>query len=114
VVSGTQSVLAQFEGTCDTYLGGGEHAVNLMDQDREQAGPGSGNQAVTGARLARAHAQAGDPEQACTLALAALSTGQALDSLSTRIELRRALRPLDRWPGRDDVAEVRHQITALA
>jgi Helix-turn-helix domain len=111
-------LLGQFQGTCDLYLGGWEQAIHFLGSShaahRAAAGSGSRHHGITGARLARAHAQAGDPEQACALALAALSTGQALDSLSTRIELRRTLRPLDRWPGRDDVAEVRHQITALA
>jgi hypothetical protein len=112
-IDDVQSALTQFEGTCDTYLGGGEHAINLMDQAREQTGPGSRNHAVTGARLARAYAQAGEPGRACALALDALNTGQVLDSMTTRTELHRALAPLNRWPGREDVAEVRHRINAL-
>ncbi len=112
-IADVPNALAQFEGTCDVYLGAGERAISLIGPVRCQAGTGSRNHAVTGARLARAHAQAGDPEQACALALAALETGQALDSWTTRIELRRALAPLGRWPGREDVAEVRHRVTAL-
>jgi hypothetical protein len=107
-------LMAQFRATCDVHLGGGEKAIPLLDICRAAYGPGSRHHGITGARLARAHAQASDPEQACALALAALSTSQALNSLSTHIELRRTLRPLDRWPGRDDVSQVRHQITALA
>jgi hypothetical protein len=106
--------LAQYEGTCDVYLGGGETAVPLIDSGRAPHGSGSRNHAITGARLARAYAQAGDPEQACAEAIEALGTGEVVDSLSTRVELRRALKPLDRWPGREDVAEVRHRIGALA
>jgi hypothetical protein len=39
--------------------------------------PGSRPHTIATARLARAHAQAGDPDQACTLALQAVDTGQA-------------------------------------
>jgi transcriptional regulator with XRE-family HTH domain len=106
--------LAQFRGTCDVYLGGGEHAIPLLESARTGAGPDSRRQAVNEARLARAYAQAGDPDRACALALDALDTGQALDSAMTRAELGRALAPLGRWPGREDVAEVRHRITTLA
>jgi hypothetical protein len=108
-----QALLAQLRATCDVHLGGGEKAIPLQESCRTLYGPGS-RHGITGARLARAHAQAGDPDQACALALAALSTGDAVDSLSTRVELRRALAPLNRWPARQDVTEVRHQITALA
>jgi hypothetical protein len=110
---GVPGALAQFRGTCDVYLGGGEHAIPLLDSARTGAGPDSRRQAVNEARLARAYAQAGDPDQACALALEALDTGQALDSAMTRAELGRALVPLGRWPAREDVAEVRHRITAL-
>jgi Helix-turn-helix domain len=108
------NLLAQIRGTCDVYLGGGEHAIPLLDVSRTAHGAGSRHGGITGARLARAYAQVGDPVQACALALAALGTGDAMDSLSTRVELRRALAPLNRWPTREDVTEVRHQITALA
>jgi hypothetical protein len=108
------SLMAHFQGTCDVYLGGGEHAIPLLDSSRVAHGPDARRNAITGARLARAYAQAGDPDRACVLALDALDTGQAVDSLSARVELGRALVPLGRWPAREDVAEVRHRITALA
>jgi hypothetical protein len=107
------SALAQFRGTCDVYLGGGGRAIPLLESSQVAHGSGSRHHAVNGARMSRAYAQAGDPDQACTLAQQALDTGQALDSLATRVELRRALGPLRRWPERSDVAEVRHRITAL-
>jgi hypothetical protein len=107
------SALAQFRGTCDVYLGGGGRAIPLLESSQVAHGSGSRHHAVNGARMSRAYAQAGDPDRACTLALEALDTGQALDSLATRVELRRALGPLRRWPDRSDVAEVRHRITAL-
>jgi hypothetical protein len=104
--------LSQFRATCDIYLGGGERAIPLLDSVRNGTLPDSRRSAVNGARLARAHAQAGDPDRSCALALEALSTGEALDSLATRIELRRTLAPLDRWPGHEDVAEVRHRVAS--
>ncbi len=104
-------------GTCDVYLGGGERAIPLLDSSqaahKAAAGPGSRHHAITGARLARAYAQAGEPDRACELALAALDAGGAVDSHATRTELGRLAPTLNRWPGREDVAEVRHQITAL-
>ena len=106
-------LFAQARATCDVRLGGGESAIPFLASVRVGTSPNARRNAVNAARLARAHAQAGDPDQACVLALQALSTGTAVDSLSTRVELRRTLAPLNRWPARHDVTEVRHQITAL-
>jgi hypothetical protein len=106
-------MLAQFRATCDVYLGGGEDAIAALSSYRTAYGPKARRGAITSARLARAHAQAGDPDQACALAIEALETGQALDSWTTRTELHRALAPLRRWPAREDVTDVRHRITAL-
>jgi hypothetical protein len=110
----TASLLAQFRATCDVYLGGGQYAVAALDSSRAAYAPGSRPYAITSARLAQAYAQAGAPEQACALAVESLGTAQALDSLSARTELRRMLPPLNRWPSRQDVAEVRHRINALS
>jgi Helix-turn-helix domain len=107
-------MLAQFGATCDVYLGGGDRAITALSTYRNAYGANARRGGVNAARLARAYAQAGDPDHACALAQQALDTGQALDSATTRVELRRALGPLGRWPGREDVAEVRHRITALA
>jgi hypothetical protein len=109
-----QVMLAQYRATCDVYLGGGDRAITALSAYREACGVDSRSRATIDARLARAYAQAGDPDHACALAQQALDTGQALDSATTRVELRRALGPLRRWPGREDVAEVRHRITTLA
>ncbi|WP_281899900.1 hypothetical protein [Phytohabitans aurantiacus] len=68
---------------------------------------------ITSAKLAQAYAHADAPDQACQLILATLDGTAAVDSLSTRSELRRALPLLARWPHRDDVAEVRHRLAAL-
>jgi transcriptional regulator with XRE-family HTH domain len=107
-------LLSQVRATCDVRLGGGGSAIRSLTSVRVGTSPDTRRNAVNEARLARAYAQVGDPERACTLALGALDTGQALDSLATRVELRRVLGPLGRWPERSDVAEVRHRITALA
>jgi hypothetical protein len=109
-----QVMLAQFRATCDVHLGGGDRAIAGLTAYRTAYGPTARRGGVTAARLARAYAQAGDPDQACALALEALDTGHALDSATTRVELRRAMAPLERWPARSDVAEVRHRITTLA
>jgi hypothetical protein len=108
-----QVMPAQFRATCEVYLGGGDRAITALTAYRTAYGPDARRGGVTAARLARAHAQAGDPDRACSLALEALGTGQALDSWTTRIELSRVLAPLNRWPAREDVAEVRHRITTL-
>jgi Helix-turn-helix domain len=107
-------LLSQARATCDIHLGGGESAIPSLSSVRVGTSPDTRRNTVNEARLARAYAQAGDPDRACALALAALDTGQTLDSWTTRIELRRALGPLRRWPDRSDVAEVRHRITTLA
>jgi hypothetical protein len=107
-------LLAQFRATCDVYLGGGERAVSRLEPGRDVYAPGSRPHAIIGARLAQAYAQAGAPERACALALESLDAARAVDSLSTRNELRRTVTALARWPERDDVAEVRHQVAALA
>jgi hypothetical protein len=50
---------------------------------------------------------------ACRLILDAIKAA-AVDSFSTRSELRRALAALERWPQRDDVREVRHRLGVLS
>jgi hypothetical protein len=67
-----QSALAQFRATCDIYLGAGERAISLLTSCQKDAGSDSRRKAITGALLARAHAQAGDPDRACSLATEAL------------------------------------------
>src|SRR5690606_20515854 len=109
----TPDLLAIYYGTCQVYLGGGEQVITSLAPRLEVLGGASRRtQAITSAKLAQAYAQAGAPEQACTLILATLDASAAVDSLTTRSELRRALPLLARWPGRHDVAEVRHRLAA--
>jgi ornithine cyclodeaminase/alanine dehydrogenase-like protein (mu-crystallin family) len=63
--------------------------------------------AIHAARLAHAHALAGDRDEACRSAVAALEAADIVESATARSELRR-LRPVlvDRWPNRSDVREV--------
>jgi transcriptional regulator with XRE-family HTH domain len=107
-------LLPLFRATCDIYLGGGEQAIALMDSSRAAPGSDSRLRAISGARLTRAYAQVGDPQRACVLALEAVNAEALVGSLATRIELRRALPPLARWPDRADVNEVRQRVTTLA
>jgi transcriptional regulator with XRE-family HTH domain len=93
---------------------GGEQAIALMDSSRAAPGSDSRLRAISGARLTRAYAQVGDPQRACVLALEAVNAEALVGSLATRIERRRALPPLARWPDRADVNEVRHRVTTLA
>lgn len=105
-------LLAIFEATCDVYLGAGDRVIGALEPRMSSIGTGSQRtSAITAAKLAQAYAHAGEPALACGLILATLDTAASVDSLTTRSELRRALPILGRWPGRDDVREVRHRLT---
>jgi hypothetical protein len=107
------SLVARSAGTCDIYLGDGENAIALLESSQDTYQSSSRAHAITGARLTQAYAQAGSPDVACRHALDAVDTGEAVDSLTTRNELRRALAPLSRWRDRDDVTEVHHRVTTM-
>jgi hypothetical protein len=113
-----ESALSQYRGTCDVYLGGADKAIPFLESSQVAYGTAHGSRsrhyAVSNARLGRAYAQSGDPDRACELALEAADSAAVVDSLTTRTELQRILPLLGRWPGREDVAEVRHRINALA
>jgi Helix-turn-helix domain len=106
-------LLAIFEATCEVYLGAGHRVIHALEPRMTSIGSGSRRtSAITAAKLAQAYAHAGEPALACGLILATVDTAASVDSLTTRSELRRALPTLDRWPGRDDVREVRHRLAA--
>ncbi len=107
------SLVARSAGTCDIYLGDGENAIAMLESSQATYQSSSRAHAITGARLAQAYAQSGSPDVACRHALDAVDTGEAVDSLTTRNELRRALAPLSRWRDRDDVTEVHHRVTTM-
>lgn len=112
---GTADLLAIYHATSEVYLGGGDRAINTLTPRLNDIGDGSPRtHAITSAKLAQAYANADAPDQACNLILATLNANVAVDSLTTRSELRRTLPLLARWPNRDDVTEVRHRLTTLS
>ncbi len=65
---------------------------------------------ITRVKLARAYANAGQPEQACRVAWETLEAIEQVGSLSARNELRRALPVLNQWHGRSDVQDIVHRL----
>ncbi|MGH3798691.1 MAG: hypothetical protein ACRDTD_00885 [Pseudonocardiaceae bacterium] len=55
---------------------------------------------ITRAKLARAYANAGQPDEACRVAWETLDAIEQIDSQSARSELRRAIPVLNQWHGR--------------
>jgi hypothetical protein len=110
----TPNLLAIYSGTCDVYLGAADQAITVLTPRLSTIGGGSRRtQSITTAKLAQAYAHAGAPDIACTMILAILDANATVGSQTTRSELRRTLPLLARWPARDDVAEVRHRLTAV-
>lgn len=104
-------LMAIFQATCDVYLGAGHRVIDALEPRMTTIGTRSHRtSAITAAKLAQAYAHAGEPGRACGLILATFETAASVDSLTTRSELIRALPTLNRWPGRDDVREVRHRL----
>ena len=107
-------LLAIYEATCQVYLGGGAVAIDALTPRMTVIGHGSQRtHTITGAKLAHAYANAGKPGLACDLILNVLDEVTTVDSQTTRSELRRVLPVLARWPGRNDVGEVRHRLDDL-
>ncbi|NEW29265.1 helix-turn-helix domain-containing protein [Nocardia cyriacigeorgica] len=100
-------LFAIFSTTCDIYLGLGQSVVPLLQPRLASLSTSSVRTAtITRAKLARAYANAGQPDEAAHFALAALDDIDRIGSLSARSELRRALPNLSRWRGREDVQTV--------
>ena len=101
--------------TCNLFAGRGDAALVLL-APRMQAVEGASRRAyaIHAARLAHAHALAGDREEACRSAVAALEATDIVESATARSELKR-LRPVlvERWPNRSDVREVADCLPAL-
>lgn len=107
-------LLVIYQATCDVYLGGGERVITALSPLIDGLGTASRRtQAITQAKLAQAYARAGEPAAACELAWQAADAAIALGSRSTEGELRRVLPALARWPGREDVAELRNRLAML-
>lgn len=104
-------LLAVYQTTCDVYLGYGARVVPVLEPRLESlAGSSFRRATITRAKLARAYANAGQPEEACRAAWDTLDAIEQIDSQSARSELRRAVPVLNRWHGRSDVQEVMHRL----
>lgn len=107
----TDDFIALHQTTCDIYLGYGERCVPALEYfTKSLAGRSLRMVTATRAKLARAYANAGQPDEACQVAWDALNTTEQLGSQLARIELRRALPVLNRWYGRSDVQDVVHRL----
>ncbi|MGH3832642.1 MAG: hypothetical protein ACRDRS_19760 [Pseudonocardiaceae bacterium] len=97
--------------TCDVYLGRGARVIPMLEPRlMSLSGSSSRTATITRAKLARAYANAGQPEKACRVAWETLDGIEQVGSLSARNELRRALPVLDRWHGRSDVQDIAHRL----
>lgn len=104
-------LFAIFKATCDVYLGRGDQAVPVLEPLLASLPNASARTAaITRAKLARAYANLGHPEEAAQLSLKTLDDSDRLGSLSARGELRRALPLLQRWHGREDVQLVTRRL----
>jgi len=97
--------------TCDVYLGRGVRIIPILEPRLASLSGSSLRIAtITRAKLVRAYAHAGQPEDACRVAWEALDGIEQVGSLSARNELRRALPVLNQWHGRDDVQDIAHRL----
>lgn len=109
----TDDLFAIYRSTCDTYLGRGASVIGLLEPRLDALSQASARTAViTRARLTRAYANAGQPEQASRLAWQTLDGIEAVGSLSARSELQRAVQVLRPWERRSDVQAVTHRLRA--
>src|SRR5215470_11962649 len=105
-------LFAIYRATCDIYLGRGERVVPLLEPRLDSLSASSARRATAArVKVARAYANAGQPEEAAKLSLAALDDIDRIGSFPARIGLRRALPVLRQWHGRDDVQAVVHRLT---
>ncbi|MFN2496633.1 MAG: hypothetical protein ABR608_12110 [Pseudonocardiaceae bacterium] len=99
--------------TCDVYLGRGARVIAVLEPRLVSLSSSSLRTAtITWAKLARAYANAGQPEQACRVAWETLNAIEQIGSMSARNELRRALPVLNQWHGRSDVQDIVHRLGA--
>ncbi|MGH3899741.1 MAG: helix-turn-helix domain-containing protein [Pseudonocardiaceae bacterium] len=104
-------LLAVYQTTCDVYLGYGARVIPVLEPRMESlAGSSFRRATITRAKLTRAYANAGQPEEACRVAWDTLDAIEQIDSQSARNELRCALPVLNRWHGRSDVQDIVHRL----
>jgi transcriptional regulator with XRE-family HTH domain len=102
--------LALQRGLADFYLGRNAHAVEWLSAGLTEMSPEMGKSdwiAWYLVRLAAAHARAGDPEQACSVAAQAALIARQTGSSRLRGQLNRLLAQLSaRWPALPAVADL--------
>jgi len=106
-------LFAIYHATCDIYLGRGAQAISTMEPRMHSLANSFRTATITRAKLARAYANAGQPEEACQVAWETLDAIEQIGSLSARNELRRALPVLNQWHGRSDVQDIAHRLTRI-
>ncbi|MGH3906138.1 MAG: helix-turn-helix domain-containing protein [Pseudonocardiaceae bacterium] len=111
VTASNEELASLYQTTCDIYLGYGARAIPVLETlPKSFAGASFRTATATRAKLARAYANAGQPDEACRVAWEALDATEQLGSQLARTELRRALPVLNRWHGRSDVRDVVHRL----
>lgn len=102
---------AVYRTTCDIYLGRGDSVIPVLEPRLAALSQASVRTAtITGAKLARAYANAGQPLEACRLACQTLAGIDSVGSLYALSELRRTLPVLNYWPNREDVRDLSRRI----
>ena len=102
-------LITLYQTTNEIYFGYGSRVIPMLQPCSESLVEITLRGAtVTQAKLARAYANAGDPD----MAWGALDAIEQVDSQLARTELRRAVPVLNRWHGRSDVRDVMHQLQA--
>jgi hypothetical protein len=110
----SDDLFAIFRSTCDVYLGRGEPVISVLGPRLDGlSGASRRTHTITSAKLAHAYASAGAPDVASSLLLETLDTARAIESLSARRELHRAVPALTYWDRRSDVREVLHRLGSL-
>ncbi|OKI15446.1 hypothetical protein A6A25_14155 [Saccharothrix sp. CB00851] len=100
-----------FRVTCDIYLGRGDRVVPLLESRLPGLEEVSARTAtITRAKLARAYANIGQPQEAAVVAWQALDAMKAIGSASAHGELRRTVPLLRRWEKRSEVRDVLHRL----
>ncbi|MGH3823117.1 MAG: helix-turn-helix domain-containing protein [Pseudonocardiaceae bacterium] len=102
--------LTVYQATCDIYLGYGERVIPTLEPRMQSLARSPRTATITRAKLARAYANAGQPEEACRVASETLDAIAQIGSQSARNELRRTVPVLNRWHGRSDVRDVVHRL----
>jgi hypothetical protein len=100
-----------YRTTCDIYLGRSDTVIPLLAPRLDAVSKGSARTAtITRAKLARAYANAGHPQEACQLAWQTLDAIEQVGSLYAWSELTRMVPVLGYWAGRSDVQEITERL----